>query len=159
MRSISLSLICAALLAACAGAPTMNPLPAAQGHDVSTSLAGGVSELQIDTGSFEISAEAKADLLKAFHAEMAKLGIPVTATGVPATLHVTGFKTRSVATRILFGAFAGSDEIKGTVSVAGTEFEVADTAVSTVSGLGVVARDVGVQTADGIGHLASVAAK
>ena len=46
-----------------------------------------------------------------------------------------------------------------TVSVAGTQFEVADTAVMAVSGLGVVARDVGVQTADGIGHLASAVAK
>jgi hypothetical protein len=159
MRFIPLSAICALLLAACAGAPTMNPLPADRGHDVSVALAGGVSELQIDTGSFDISSEAKTDLLGAFHAEMTKIGIPVAASGVPVALHVSEFKTRSVAARVLLGALAGSDHIKGTVTVAGTEFEVADTGVTVVSGLGVVARNVGVQTADGIGHLAGVAVK
>jgi len=137
----------------------MIPLPADRGHDVSVALTGGVSELQIDTGSFDISSEAKTDLLGAFHAEMTKIGIPVTASGAPVALHVSEFKTRPVAARILFGALAGSDHIKGTVTVAGTEFEVADTGVTVVGGLGVVARNVGVQTADGIGHLAGVVAK
>ena len=159
MRFIPLSAICVFLLAACAGAPTMNPLPADRGHDVSVALAGGVSELQIDTGSFDISSEAKADLLGAFHAEMTKIGIPVTAAGAPVALHVSEFKTRPVAARILFGALAGSDHIKGTVTIAGTEFDVADTGVTVVGGLGVVARHVGVQTADGIGQLAGVAVK
>lgn len=137
----------------------MNPLPADRGHDVSVALTGGVSELQIDTGSFDISSEAKEDLLGAFHAEMTKIGIPVTASGVPIALHVNEFETRPVAARILFGALAGSDHIKGTVTVAGTEFEVADTGITVMSGLGVVARNVGVQTADGIGHLAGVTVK
>lgn len=159
MRLISLSAICVIALAACAGTPTMNPLPADRGHDVSVALTGGVSELQIDAGSFDISSEAKADLLGAFHAEMTKIGIPVTASGAPVVLHVSEFKTRPVAARILFGALAGSDHIKGTVAVAGTEFEVADTGVTVVGGLGVVARNVGTQTADGIGHLAGVAVK
>ena len=53
----------------------------------------------------------------------------------------------------MFGALSGSDHIKGVVSVAGTEFEVADTGVSVAGGLGVVARNVGVQVADGIGNL------
>jgi len=159
MRFIPLSAICVFLLAACAGAPTMNPLPADRGHDVSVALASGVSELQIDTGSFDISSEAKADLLGAFHAEMKKIGIPVTAAGAPVALHISEFTTRPVAARILFGALAGSDHIKGTVTIAGTEFEVADTGVTVVGGLGVVARNVGVQTADGIRQLAGVAVK
>ncbi|WP_206002562.1 hypothetical protein [Paraburkholderia antibiotica] len=136
----------------------MNPLPAERAHDATVALGGGVSELQIDTGPFDISAEAKSDLLGSFHAEMAKIGVPVTASGTPVVLHVTEFKTRPVAARILFGALSGSDHIKGTVTVAGTEFEVADTGVTVVGGLGVVARNVGVQTADGIGHLAGAVA-
>jgi hypothetical protein len=135
----------------------MPPQAADQTHEVRTALTGGVSELQIDTGSFDISSEAKSDLLGAFHAEMAKIGVPVTPTGVPVTLHVSEFKTRPVAARILFGALSGSDHIKGTVKVAGTAFDVSDTGVSVVGGLGVVARNVGVQTADGIGQLAGVA--
>ncbi|CAB3782280.1 hypothetical protein [Paraburkholderia caffeinilytica] len=137
----------------------MTTLPADRGHAVSAALTGGVSELQIDTGSFDISSEAKTELLGAFHAEMTKIGIPVTASGAPVALHVSEFETRPVAARILFGALAGSDHIKGTVTVAGTEFEVADTGVTVLGGLGVVARNVGVQTADGIGHLAGVVAK
>ncbi|WP_133650299.1 hypothetical protein [Paraburkholderia flava] len=137
----------------------MTPLPADRGHDVSAALAGGVGELQIDTGSFDISAEAKSDLLGAYHTEMGKVGIPVTPSGAPVTLHVSEFKTRSTTARILLGVLSGSDHIKGTVSVAGTEFEVADTAVTVVSGLGVVARNVGVQTADGIAHLTGVTVK
>jgi hypothetical protein len=159
MRFISLSLLCVSVLAACAGTPTMSSLPADKGHDVSTALAGGVGELQIDAGSFDISPEAKADLLGGFHGEMAKIGVPVTPTGTPVILHVSEFKARSTAARIILGVLAGSDHIKGTVSVAGTEFEVADSGVTVVTGIGTVARDVGVQTADGIRRLAGVTAK
>ncbi|CAB3654704.1 hypothetical protein LMG27174_01342 [Paraburkholderia rhynchosiae] len=134
MRFILLSAICVVLLTACAGATTLNPLPADRGHNVSAALTGGVSELQIDTASFEISAEAKHELLGAFHAEMTKIGVPVTASGVPVALHVSEFKTRPVAARILFGALSGSDHIKGAVAVAGTEFEVADTGVTVIDG-------------------------
>nr|WP_289814871.1 hypothetical protein [Paraburkholderia caribensis] len=139
--------------------PTMTSVDAGHEHEVRDALAGGVSDLQVDAGSFDISSEAKAELLDAFRAEMAKLGIPVSATGVPVTLRVTEFKTRPVAARILFGALSGSDHIKGTVNVARANFEVSDTAVSVVAGLGVVARDVGIQVADGIGHLAGVPRK
>jgi hypothetical protein len=135
----------------------MSPLPADRGHEVSTALTGGVGELQIDAGSFDMSVEAKQELLGAFHAEMAKIGVPVVPSGAPVVLHVTEFKTRPVAARILFGALSGNDHIKGTVTVGGAQFEVADTAVTVTSGLGVVSRNVGKQTADGIGHLASAA--
>jgi hypothetical protein len=90
---------------------------------------------------------------------MAKIGVPVTPTGTPVILHVSEFKARSTAARIILGVLAGSDHIKGTVSVAGTEFEVADSGVTVVTGIGTVARDVGVQTADGIRRLAGVTAK
>jgi|GEM_PF-1601609 len=155
MKKLSLSITCAGsiLLSACAGSPTMTSLPADRGNEVRGTLAGGVGDLQIDTGSFDISSEAKAELLGAFHGEMTKIGVPISASGAPLTLRVTEFKTRSVAARIMFGALSGSDHIKGVVSVAGTEFEVADTGVSVAGGLGVVARNVGVQVADGIGNL------
>ncbi|MCA7968241.1 hypothetical protein KPA93_35850, partial [Burkholderia cenocepacia] len=100
---------------------------------------------------------ARTSTLGAFHAEMAKIGVPVVPSGAPVVLHVTEFKTRPVAARILFGALSGNDHIKGTVAVGGAQFEVADTAVTGMSGLGVVSRNVGKQTADGIGHLAGAA--
>ena len=159
VRAITTSLIGTLLLAACAGSPSMTQLPPDRGHDVTVALANGVGDLQIDSGSFEISDEAKKELLGAFHTEMTKIGVPVTPTGAPVTLHVSEFKTRPVAARILPGVLSGSDHIKGTVSVAGTGFDVADTGVSVVGGLGVVARNVGTQTADGIGQLAGVTVK
>ncbi|WP_348527863.1 hypothetical protein [Mesorhizobium sp.] len=115
--------------------------------------------MQIDAGSFDMSAEAKQEVVGAFHAELAKLGVPVAASGTPVVLHITEFKTRPVAARVLFGALSGSDHIKGTVTVAGSNFDVADTGVTVMSGLGVVARNVGTQTADGVGHLTGVATK
>jgi len=157
--AITTSLISAMLLTACAGNPTMTQLPPDRGHDVTVALANGVSDLQIDSGSFNISDEAKKELLGAFHTEMTKIGIPVSATGAPVIQRVSEFKTRPVAARILLGVLSGSDHIKGTVSVAGTGFDVSDTGVSVVGGLGVVARNVGTQTADGIGQLAGVATK
>jgi len=90
---------------------------------------------------------------------MAKIGVPVVPSGAPVVLHVTEFKTRPVAARILFGALSGKDHIKGTIAAAGAQFGVADTAVTVMSGLGVVSRNVGKQTADGIGQLAGVAIK
>jgi hypothetical protein len=90
---------------------------------------------------------------------LTKIGVPVAASGAPVVLHVTEFKTRPAAARIMFGALSGSDHIKGTVTVAGATFEVADTGVTMMGGLGVVARNVGKQTADGVGQLAGVATR
>ncbi|CAD6560942.1 hypothetical protein ACFQ3P_34935 [Paraburkholderia sabiae] len=159
VRAITASIIGTVLLAACAGSPTMTQLPPERGHEVTVALAKGVSDLQIDPGSFEISDEAKKELLGAFRTEMTKICIPVTPAGAPVTLRVSEFKTRPVAARILLGVLSGSDHIAGTVSVAGTGFDVADTGISVVGGLGVVARNVGTQTADGIGQLAGVTVK
>ena len=159
MRLVPILAICVVLLSACAGAPATNPLPADRGHDVGTVLTAGVSDLQIDAGSFDISAEAKQEVVGAFRAELTKIGVPVAASGAPVVLHVTEFKTRPAAARIMFGALSGSDHIKGTVTVAGATFEVADTGVTMMGGLGVVARNVGKQTADGVGQLAGVATR
>lgn len=159
LRAITASFVGASLLAACAGSPTMTQLSPDRGHDINLALAKGVGDLQIDTGPFDISDEARKELLGAFHSEMTKIGVPINSVGVPITLHVSEFKTRPVAARILFGALSGSDYIAGTVSVAGTDFQVADRAVTVVSGLGVVARNIGTQTADGIGQLAGIASR
>lgn len=66
------------------------------------------------------------DLIAQGYAEAAeKAGVKV-ATGSQATLSITTYTQRPPANRILFGALAGKDEIKATVTYKGQTFEVED---------------------------------
>jgi len=56
----------------------------------------------------------------------------------------------------VLGVLAGQDHIKARVDVAGTSYEVEDAAHLALTGIDVVAKDVGVEAANGIAGLAGL---
>jgi hypothetical protein len=144
------------LLAGCA--QVKPDIDAAHSSDavLRTNLANSIQEPVIESNGFDVSAEASADLLGAFDKRAASLGLKISTTGVPVRIDVKDYNRRPVAARILFGVMAGRDHIKAVVSVGNSTFEVEDSARSAVNGLGVVARNVGAEAANGIAMLAGL---
>lgn len=158
IRKISFPAL-AGLLLVLAGCAATKPDIAAShvaNSTLETALKQGVMEPTVDPKGQDVSAAVKAGLIEAFDKQAARNGIHVSPTGSPIKITIQEYSTRPNLARFMLGVLAGRDHIKAQVDVAGTHYEVEDSAHSAVNGIDVVAEDVGVEAANGIAELAGL---
>lgn len=87
--------------------------------------------------------ETVPDLIRKGYANAAdKAGIKVSAQS-EATVSITGYTQRPPGLRVTFGALAGKDEIKATVSYQGKTFEVEDYFRNAWQGMNALSENIG----------------
>ncbi|WP_147238177.1 hypothetical protein [Paraburkholderia azotifigens] len=121
-----------------------------------TRLQDGVAEPTVNSNGHQVSASVRVGVLDAFERQAEKDGLKIVPTGIPVTITVEEYSTRSSAARFWFGALAGSDHIKAMVEVGDARFEVEDTARTAINGIDIVAMDVGIEAANGVAMLAGL---
>ncbi len=146
-----------ALIAGCA-TTTQPTIEAARAGDESLKarLNDGVAEPAVDSNGFPVSASVRAGVIEAFEQQAHKDGLKIVSTGVPVRIKVKDYSVRSSTARFWFGALAGSDHIRATVEIGEASFEVEDTARSAINGIDVVARNIGIEAANGVAMLAGL---
>lgn len=96
----------------------------------------------IDCGTCQVGESIRGAVIGSYLDTAKKSGYAID-EAQSAEFKISDFSERSAAGRVIFGVFAGADNIKGTVSYDGKTFGVEDTARSAVFGIDAVAKNVG----------------
>lgn len=149
------NLIALCLTAAALTVAASAPAYAAETQDVVTQVAMAAHEqaapaaktipaLKVvpDCGACQIGESVRGALVGSYLDTAKKSGYTITEEQT-AVLKISDYSERSAAGRAIFGVFAGTDNIKGTLSYEGQSFGVEDTARSAIFGIEAVARNVG----------------
>ena len=155
--SVAAALAVTAFAAGCASTvPTMDASrPASKA--LQASVLKGVAQPTVVANGHVIDSQVVQSLLSGFSEQASKAGVKVQPDGAPITITVQEYSARPVAARWLAGALAGSDHIKAAVALGETTFVIEDTARSIATGINGVAKNVGVQAANGVAAVAGLA--
>ncbi len=124
---------------------TTQPQPAASASQATAKApVAEVPQLKVVTACGDCTVhETVPDLIRKGYANAAeKAGVKISAQS-EATVSITSYTQRPPALRVTFGAFAGKDEIKATVSYQGKTFEVEDYFRNAWLGMNALSENIG----------------